>query len=291
MSRNNLVIGASGQVGEHCVAALRAADRPVQGTYRQHPREGMIALDTTDVQQFDHVLEQTEPGVMYLMAATANVDYCEEQPEIAYRTNVNGTKNAVDLANRHGCKLIYFSTEYVFDGVAGPYPETAPAHPICEYGRQKLAAEHYIALFAENWLIVRTTVVYSWESQGKNFLYRLRNTLREGKTLTVPSDQVSSPTYAPDLVQAVIQLAEQDERGVFHVCGSQVADRYEFALAAAAAFGLDASLIVPVLTADLKQVAPRPLKAGMLVDKVEQALGRRMIGFEEGLREMALNSP
>ncbi len=309
MARRSLVVGASGQIGEHCLAALDAAG---VGTYHTRAQGGgggaqvvdlhdarassrnticapppaLCALDIRDAAQFEHVLQQTTPEIIYLAACRANVDECELQPDSTWQTNVAGVRNAIDAANRHGCKLVYLSSEYIFDGMNGPYAETAPANPISVYGRQKLAAEHAIALFARDWLIVRTTVVYSWESQGKNFLYRLFNTLRVGQTLTVPADQISSPTYAPDLVRAMIDLAEDGARGVYNVAGRRVASRYEFALAAARAFELDANLIKPVTTAELEQVAARPLKAGLLVDKAERALGRPLLDFQAGLREM-----
>ncbi|HEV2720616.1 MAG TPA: SDR family oxidoreductase [Thermoanaerobaculia bacterium] len=283
MAKRSLVVGASGQVGEHCLAALDAAG---VGTYHRNARPGMLPLDMRDARQFDDVLRRTKPEVIYLAACRANVDECEQHPDETWQTNVAGVRNAVDAANRHGCKLVYLSSEYIFDGADGPYAETAAANPISVYGRQKLAAEHVMALFAHDWLIVRTTVVYSWESQGKNFLYRLINTLRAGQTLAVPADQISSPTYAPDLVRAMIDLAEDGARGVYNVAGSRVASRYEFALAAARAFDLDPNLIKPVATAELQQAAARPLTAGLLVDKAEHALGRPLLDFHAGLREM-----
>ena len=279
-----LVIGASGQVGEHCLAALGPAGI---GTYREHARPGMIALDIRDRDAFDRLLAERRPEVVYLSACAANVDFCETNPDTTYKTNVRAVTNAVELANRHRCRLVYLSSEYLFDGTAGPYDEDAPTRPLQVYGWQKLAAEHAIAAFADDWLIVRTAVVFSWESQGKNFLYRLRGSLLEGKEIRVPVDQISSPTYAPDLVQAMIELVDRGERGVFNVCGPRVVSRYDFALEAAEAFELDATRIVPVTTPELEQPAKRPLRAGLTVTKVERTLGRPMRDFTAGLREMA----
>jgi dTDP-4-dehydrorhamnose reductase len=292
VKRTSLVVGASGQIGEHCLSALNSiGGMSALGTYKQHSRPGLVPLDVTDVREFDRVVKEHRPEVVYLTACVANVDYCEAHADTAYETNVVGVRNAVNVANQHGCKLVYMSSEYLFDGAAGPYDEYAAPRPVSVYGLQKLGAEHYIAAFANDWLIIRTTVVYSWESQGKNFLYRLRSSLNEGQQLRVPADQVSSPTYAPDLVQAMIQLVQQGERGVFNVAGSRIANRYVFALAAADAFGLDPTLIVPVATADLNQPARRPLNAGLIVRKVERALGRPMLDFSAGLRDMARTEP
>jgi len=280
----SLVIGASGQVGEHF---LEAAGPETTGTYLRHARPGLIPLNIEDLRQFHDVVAQTKPDVIYLMACQANVDYCETHPEVAWQTNVRGARNAVELANEFCCKLVFFSSEYIFDGAAGPYAEDAPVNPICEYGRQKAAAEQFITAGAKDWLIIRTAGVYSWESQGKNFIYRLLGALRGNTTIEVPSDQFSTPTYAPDLVRAVMQLVELDMRGVFNVAGSRVANRYEFAVAAARHFGLSSRFIAPVTTSKLSQAARRPLNAGLIVEKSERALSRPLLDFETGLREMA----
>ena len=282
--KRSLVAGASGMVGQHCLAVLGESGT---GTYCDFPRPGLLQLDVRDVDAFDQVMAEVRPEILYLAACQANVEECERHPELAWKTNVAGVRNAVEVAERHRCKLVFLSSEYVFDGVSGPYRESDPANPLSMYGRQKLAAEHHILLLAPGALIVRTTVVFGTEARGKNFVYRLVSALREGTPIRVPGDQFSSPTYAPDLVRAMIELAEADARGVFHVTGPRVVSRYDFAVLAAQTFGLDPAGIIPVTTAELKQVAPRPLQAGLIVEKVERALGRPMLDFEEGLRELA----
>ena len=133
-------------------------------------------------------------------------------------------------------------------------------------------------------------MVYGWERQHKNFVYRLLDTLRDGKTLRVPADQVGTPTYAPDLAKAVRDLVASGARGVFHVVGPLRTSRYQFAQEAARVFGLDESLLQPVTTTGLDQTAPRPLNAGMSAEKAETALGRKLLDYREGLRVMAAES-
>lgn len=288
MNRASLVIGASGQIGEHCLRALSASgDANAVGTYHQHARNGLLPLDITSPEQIDALLGEVDPAVIYLCACNANVDYCETHAQVAWETNVRGVANVVQAANHHECKLVYLSSEYVFDGAAGPYDELAAPNPISVYGWHKLSAEHYIAAFADAWIVARTTVVYSWESQRKNFLYRLRSSLLQGQSIDVPVDQISSPTYAPDLVRALIDLVDKGARGVFNVAGPRIVTRLELAVAAANAFGLDPALIRPVATPALCQPARRPLNAGLLVGKVENTLGRTMLDFSVALSEMA----
>jgi dTDP-4-dehydrorhamnose reductase len=160
------------------------------------------------------------------------------------------------------------------------------ANPICVYGYQKVLAEHFISLHSHNYLIIRTTVVYGWEQQGKNFVYRLIKALQAQQPIKVPIDQIGNPTYAPNLAQISVALACSDARGVYHVAGLERVNRYEFAVKTATVFGLDASLIRPVTTQELNQAAPRPLNAGMTVDKITATVNTPLIGYLEGLQMM-----
>jgi len=275
----DLVVGASGQVGSYCMAALPSA----VGTYNTHPSADLIPLDVRDAKRFEEIVGKLQPRVMYLSGCLPEVDYCEANPEVTHAVNVIGVRNAVEIANLHRCKVVYVSSEYLFDGAAGPYDERAPANPLSVYGWQKLAAEHYVAAFARDWLIIRTAVVYSRRSR---FIQWLRGALSRGETVKGLVDQISTPTYAPDLAVAMIDLAGRGFRGVFNICGSSLISRYEFARAAAQAFGFDPGLVAPARTSELKQRARRPLRCGLAVDKVQTALGRSMMDPAAGLRAM-----
>jgi dTDP-4-dehydrorhamnose reductase len=284
--RAQVVIGASGQVGEHVCRALEAAGYAAVGTYHNCSSPGGVHLDIRDRTGVERVIQLIRPAVVYLTAGLTNVDQCELHPEEGYAVNVLGVQNVIGAANRVGAKLVYFSSDYVFDGSSGPYREDAPANPLCEYGRQKLIAEHQVALQASDGLIVRTTVVYGWERQGKNFIYRLLDALRNNQAVKVPVDQVGSPTYAPNLAQAVVELAEAGACGVYHVAGAARASRYEFACEAARLFGLDLSLIRPVITPELQQLAQRPLEAGMIIEKAASQISVELMSYRVGLSAM-----
>ena len=135
-------------------------------------------------------------------------------------------------------------------------------------------------------LVVRTTVVYGPDRQGKNFVYQLIRNCRSGQGMRIPSDQVSSPTYNADLAQASVELCERDQRGVFHLAGDGVLDRFAFAKLACDVFGLDAARLTPVSTAALGQKAPRPLKGGLRIAKAQALLRTPLRSPEAGLRAM-----
>jgi dTDP-4-dehydrorhamnose reductase len=272
-----LVIGASGLVGGALVEALTEAGEPVVGTSCAHPRQGLQGLDLRDAVAVRRCVEQTAASVLYVPASLTNVDYCELHPEESFAINVAGVRHLAAC----GVRLVYFSSDYVFAGDRGPYRESDPVGPLCVYGRHKVLAEEAVGAGA---LIIRTTVVYGAEVQGKNFVYRLRSVLGEHKPLNVPTDQIGSPTYAPNLARAAVALERRGARGVYHVAGPQRVSRYEFAREAAAVFGLDASLIRPVTTPELGQAAPRPLDAGMICDKAQAELAFPLVAYGEGLR-------
>jgi dTDP-4-dehydrorhamnose reductase len=285
-----LIVGASGQVGHHLAMVAERRGLRWSGTFHTNPRPGLQVLDVRDAAAVSSLVRDAEPAYILVPAAATHVDRCELEAQAAYRVNVVGTSHLVDAANEVGAAIVYFSSDYIFDGAEGPYDERATANPISQYGVQKLSAEHVIAQRAIKALIVRTTVVYGPEPQGKNFIYRLLAALRNRQEIAVPVDQVGTPTYAPALADAVFDLLAAGAGGVINVAGSELVTREQFAREAASTFGEDPSLVRSVLTCELGQAAPRPLNGGLSSDLAEQLLGRKLPGYVEGLRHMAAES-
>ena len=279
MTRRILVIGASGQIGEQLLLRLPGA----VGTSFSNFRPGLEPLDIRDGAALDALIGRVEPGLIFVPAFCAAVDQCELDPAGTRAINVDPVPGLLAAADRAGARLVYFSSDYVFDGTKGPYTEADPPCPINEYGRQKLQAERLIGASRRH-LILRTTVVYGPETAGKNFVCRLAAGLRAGKNIRVPNDQIGSPTYAPNLAEAAAALAQSGAAGLFHLCGPDQVDRLAFAREAAAAFGLDGSLLSGVATPELGQPARRPLNAGMSAEKARSILKIPLIGYREGLR-------
>jgi dTDP-4-dehydrorhamnose reductase len=279
----HLVIGASGQVGEHL---LRALGDEGTGTYFENPVDGLRRLDARDADAVLALLRELCTEVVYLTASEPNVDLCEREPEATADINVGSAEAAAEACRAAGARLVFFSTDYVFDGQNGPYGEEDEPRPLSEYARQKLTGER-LALAVPGSLVIRTAVVHGWERQRKNFVVRLIEGNRRGDRWRVPDDQIGSPTYAPNLADAVVALARDGAEGVFHVAGPQPASRFEFALEVANVFGLDETLIEPAATADLSQVAPRPLNAALRVDKAANRLPLALLPYPDGLRQMA----
>ena len=165
-----LIIGGSGQVGGHLSNKLGNLGKSVVITHHRQATSNSIFLDIVSKDKVHQLISEFKPTHIYLPAAATNVDECEKNPDSTFPVNVTGVQNVVEAANHVNARLIYFSTDYIFDGVNGPYNESEPPNPICEYGKQKVCAEHYILSSCKDFLIIRTTVVYGWEQQQKNFV-------------------------------------------------------------------------------------------------------------------------
>lgn len=276
MSGRALVVGASGQVGNAIASllgpsALLAGRSPVPPAYVSGEWAHIDLVELAhEPAKAAQVLDGRGIGCVYCVGGATDVERCESDPEWAMDTNYRGPLALAKAST--AIPFVYFSTEYVFDGVDGPYDEDSPTHAISEYGRSKLLGEQEILAAHPSPLIIRTTVVYGRDPARKNFLYTLRRLLGSGKTMRVPVDQISTPTYNPDLAAATIALATSGPTGIFHVCGPELLSRYDFALLAAKEMDLDAALLQPVTTAELNQRAPRPLSAGMNIGKLQRTL-------------------
>lgn len=264
---HTLVIGGSGQVGAALERILVARGHTVVATHHRVPQPGTVPLDVSDRVATARVMADAAPDVVFCPAGLTIVDYCEDHPDEAFRANCEAPARAAALAAELGASFVFFSTEYVFDGRDGPYGEDDPVAPLSVYGRSKLEGERAVVAANPRALIVRTTVVYGPEPQGKNFVYQLLRRAAAGEPLKVPADQRSSPTFNVDLAGATVELVASGARGVFHVAGAGVMDRYAFARLACEAFGLDPGFLIPVTTAQLEQRAARPLHAGLRIDR------------------------
>lgn len=249
-----LVIGASGLIGGYIYRHLQARGETVFGTYYSQPHGGLKQLNICAPDEVRTIIAETRPTVVYLAAAFTSVDVCEVQPDLSHRINVNGVKNVVDSIKGSTARVIYISTDYVFNGDNGPYNEYTPVQPINTYGHQKAAAEHYIATHAADWTIVRTTWVYGREAAKKNFVYRVLQTLRAGETLYL-AQELSTPTFAGELAKRIGFF----HQGILHLSGDSCT-RIELAKKVAKLWNLDPNLVQP---GNPKTTARRPMLGGL----------------------------
>ncbi len=279
-----VVIGGSGQIGGWLLRWLAERGHSAVGTYATVPFPGLIPLDASDLVGAAAWLRGQQPDVVFYPAGFTWVDGCERDPARARAANLEQPLNLARVAADQGARFVYFSTDYVFDGRDGPYAEDDPPRPLSVYGQSKYEAEQVLAeALGAALLTVRTTWVYGPERQGKNFAYQLAKTLGEGRPLVCPSDQVSNPSYGPDVAAAVLTLAEAGRSGLVHVAGPDWIDRFQFARALAEALGRDPSLVVARTTAELGQPAARPLLGGLRTSRLDAWLPGSMRPLDQCL--------
>lgn len=283
-----LIVGASGFVGSEIITSFsKDSNYITYGTYLNNPKNDLFFMDATSVDSVKDVFEKTVPDIVIIVASLANVDYCENNREKTWDMNVVGIKNIVNACKANNCRIIYISTDYVFDGEDGPYSETDLTNPINYYGHTKLKAEGEVIAGSLEHTIIRTTVVYGWALESKNFIMQLIRNLSQGKTMRVPLDQIGNPTYAPNLAEMTKEVVDKNINGVINLAGSEIYNRYSFAQKATEHFGLDSSLLIPLETKYLGQDARRPLNGGLIVEKAIKLLENKPAGIDQGLSEIA----
>jgi len=229
-----LVVGAGGRLGLEFMNRLASLDDVTGVTHAQ--------LDITDSLAVERKVLDVQPTVVINCAAQPHVDQCEQDRDLAYRINVLGARNIAHAAYKVAAKVVHFSTDYVFDGTADhPYTEWDPPNPVNWYGRTKLMSEEAVSHADPDSLILRVACVYG--AHGDNPVTAVVRAARSDTSLTLPDDQVMSPTSASEIVEQTMLLVQRGAVGIYHVTGKGETSRYEFAKMVAEALGLDAPLV------------------------------------------------
>jgi dTDP-4-dehydrorhamnose reductase len=270
-----LIVGASGLVGGNCLKYFRQRDEwEVAGTYYSYKAGDTVFFDTLDpTNPLNFDANAFAPDVVLHCGALTHVDYCEEHAGESHRKTVHSTLNIIELCRKHHARMVFVSTDYVFDGKEGPYAEEATVHPISVYGRHKLEAEELVRDNIADHIIIRVTNVYGDEERGKNFVARILSQVKEGKRLTLklPGDQFATPINALDIARCLYLLIQDRKRGTFHIAGTDYMSRVQLWLRILHHFP-EAEYDLDILSSeDLGQKADRPLQGGLKNKKFMQA--------------------
>ena len=265
-----LILGASGLVGGNCLKWFNEQGWECLGThfsFETPATEFYNTLDHTDTSNVD--VDAFAPEIIIHCGALTWVDYCEENPEESFEKTLVSTHNAVALAQKHNAKLVYLSTDYVFDGEKGFYSEEDQTNPLGVYAKHKLEAEEHISAQLSDFLICRITNVYGDEIRGKNFIARLSANMVKGDAmdLKLPIDQYATPVNAIDVARAIYLLLDAQKKGIYHFASTDYLNRVQLAERVFQYFGHEQVKISSVTTHDLKQAANRPLNGGMSAAK------------------------
>jgi dTDP-4-dehydrorhamnose reductase len=280
-----LLIGASGQLGR--ALATSFSDGVLVGGALRHARPGDVHIDLGDASATQAVLRDVRPDLILVAGAMCNVDLCEMEPEACERINTQGPALVAEYAQTNGGRVVFFSTDHVFDGLKADYVEADAVHPLNVYARSKALAEEALRdILPDRHLIVRTGWVYGPDWQRRNFILRLVDNLRAGTPVPVASDQWGSPTFTDDIAEATRELVAAGAVGTFHATGPDWLSRAALAESVCSELGLDRSLLMSRSTTELQQTALRPERVRLDCRKLQTACLARFRGVEEGLQSL-----
>lgn len=280
-----LIIGSSGLVGRALFEKF-SNDHDVIGTFNSGNFAGGIKMDIRDKSMTQDIIRRLCPNLVLQPASLTAVDLCEGNRRLAWEVNVVGTRNVAAACAKGGIKLVYFSSDYVFDGKDGPYKEEDELCPVNYYGRTKLEAEQVVQEIARDYLILRVSGLYGWDERGSNYVMQVYNALKAGERIKAAVDLKGKPTFVGYIADTTYELIERKRRGVYHIAGRDILSRFEIATGVATTFKLDKRLISKTKAEALKQRALRPLNSILDTQKIEKELGERPMGFREGLLNM-----
>jgi dTDP-4-dehydrorhamnose reductase len=284
-----VVTGANGFVAGSILT--QAGDgRQVHAISRGQRPEGCAGVlwhvcDARDPAHLARVFREIKPDAVIHTAALADIDFCEAHPDLARAANVELTRALSDLCADSGCRMVFCSTDTVFDGEHAPYNEEARPVPVNYYAETKVEAEQCVARLGDLGIVARLSLVMGLPvmGAGNSFLARMLSTLRAGREVAMTEREVRSPVDVITAGRALLELASGGHHGIFHLAGNERLNRLTMARRIAQRFGLPPELVVPQPPGAATSRAPRPRDVSLGNAKARSRLRTPMLDFDEAL--------
>lgn len=291
-----LITGANGLLGQHLIQLLLDKRYDVLATskgqsrlpFSQSQHFRYHELDVTDGPQVNALVLQEKPEVIIHCAAMTQVDKCEEHKIDCWNVNVTATRFLLDAAKEIKARFIFLSTDFIFDGLHGPYAEDAQPNPINYYGSSKWGAEKAVVESGLDWAIIRTVLVTGTPLNGTrpNIITWVKEKLENGEKIRMVDDQFRTPTFVEDLASGIVLAVEKQARGIYHISGNDALTPYSIAIETARILNLDEGLIEKTDSPSLSHLAQRPPRTGFVIEKAKLELGYQPRSFRESLQKM-----
>ena len=295
-----MITGSNGLLGQKIIySLLRSGHSGIiacsKGENRILEKRGYkySPLDISDRTAVQYLLNREMPDVVINTAAMTNVDACETKRNECDAVNVTGVQNLVEELEKlqssfavYKPHLIHLSTDFVFNGEAGPYREEDEPDPLSYYALSKWKAEEILKASRLKWSIARTIIIYGIvdNMSRSNVVLWAKDALSKGQKINVVDDQFRSPTLAEDLAEGCLMIANKGAQGIFHLSGPETMSIKELVEKVAGFWHLDGSLINPIKSSSLNQAAKRPPRTGFILDKAKRILNYHPHSFLEGLK-------
>ncbi len=287
-----LLTGSNGLLGQKIIDdLLLRTDITLIATAKgenRHPAKGSFiyeSVDLNDDEKWLEIFENYRPDALIHGGAMTQVDICEDERVMCDKVNVDATTLLSMLCKHFNTHLIHVSTDFIFDGKKGYYTETDLPAPVNYYGLSKWKAEQAVFASGAKAAILRTILLYgvTYGLSRSNIVLWVKQSLEQGKAITVVKDQSRCPTLAQDLAAACIAAAISGATGIYHICGPEQMDIVTLAKRVANFWHLDANLIGEISSETLKQRATRPPHTAFHLGKANMELDYYPRSLEEGL--------
>ena len=281
-----LILGGNGLIGKNLARIL--SERGADFALTSRNPEGLqnaLQCDILSRDDLESVFAKTRPDIVINATNLAGgVDFCEHNPDKAEAFHLTANINIGQLCKQHGSKMVMISTDYVFDGENPPYAEEDATNPLNNYGKFKLKAEQWMQENLEDSLVARTTNVYGWdpESPTPNFLIGVYRRWQDGEETVVPSFLLGNPTHAYNLSEAILSLVDLNQKGLFHVVGSSLANRLEWVQGFASRLNRD-DVVIKENPTPPEGMIPRPLESDLKIDKFKSVSPVELWSMDRGL--------
>ena len=283
------VIGASGFIGGHLINKYRSTYPDCIGTSFSNDVTGLVKFDIKNPKIEPLNLERTGHKAVIITAYKTSISYCEHEPHKAYEVNVDGILKLIKNLSQTSLKIIFLSSEHIFDGIQGKYSDDHPGVPNTVYGKHKKIIENEIKSLTDNFLVLRLSKIYGLKKGDKTILDEVANLLSQKKEVLAADDQYFNPTFIDDFVQAIINIQEKDLKGYINVCAPETWSRFEMQTQLAQIMNKDINLIKKIKLYDIPEMKGRPLNTSMVCNRLNQGTQSVFISLKDAISRVANN--
>ena len=279
-----IVTGASGMLGSALCPVLRSQGHEVIAT-DLFASQDVKFLDITDKANVDALITEANPDIVMHLAAATDVDQCELEPQMAFKSNSLATRNVAEACRENDAVMVYISTSSVFDGSKkAPYVETDTPNPLSVYAKAKLEGEGHVQALLKKYFIIRAGWMIGGGPKDKKFVAKMVDLMRTRKEIFAVTDKKGSPTYTVDFSANVMPLVETGKYGIYHMANRGECTRFEIAQKIAEVLKLDVN-VKPATSDMFPAPAPRPASESLYNRKLEGLGINRMRPWEAALEE------
>lgn len=288
-SKKILIIGGSGLVGRVLINRIKHIAE-VHATYNTTTinieGDKFYKLNVVDKTSVNALMQEINPDIVIDAAYKRNTMYCEDNQDEAYKVNIDGVRNVVNACKITNSKMVFFSSDQVFDGSKRRYLEEDELAPLNVYGKQKVIAEKIVKDNLDDWLILRASYIYAWSPGSDNFISWVLNELNNMCGVKISCDQFVTPIHVDNVVDMLIKLLEIGRTGIYHIGDGECLSKYEFVKMIKETFNLDEAMIIPVSSEELNQTVIRPKNNCLDLRKIKNEFDFSKYGIKNGLEIM-----